>query len=177
MTDVILGVGSNRSWMGKNSLTLLSMACMEMEKLYPGITVSSVYRTKPMYVLNQEDFYNMAVRISVCEAVTPHKLLEQIHLIESSLGRDRSKEIRNGPRSIDIDIEFFGNQTVKTSDLEIPHPRIAERAFVLIPLLELLNDSADFINKADYEKLASQSDSQGVEKILSAQDFLKLKED
>ena len=177
MTDVILGVGSNRSWQGNDSIKILKKACDRLAACLSELTVSSVYRTKPMYVENQEDFYNMAVRGKVFDCVSPHKLLHTIHLIESSLGRDRSKEIRNGPRSIDIDIEIFGNQSVDTADLVIPHPRLNERAFVLIPMLELLKDSADFINRADYTLMAEKADRSGVEKILTSEDFIALKED
>ena len=70
--------------------------------------------------------------------------------IEQKFGRDRSLEVRNGPRSLDIDIELFGNQTVKKENLVIPHERLLERAFVLAPFLEVLQKNAD-VNKADIE--------------------------
>ena len=62
-----------------------------------------------MYVENQSDFYNMVMLGTLSDEYTPHKLLEYIHRVESLLGRNRAKEIRFGPRSIDIDIEFFGD--------------------------------------------------------------------
>lgn len=174
MIDVILGVGSNRSWQGNDSYKLLKKACNELGSLLSEFMVSSVYRTKPMYVENQDDFYNMVVRGKVDDSITPEFLLDQIHSIEASLGRDRSKEIRNGPRSIDIDIEFFGSQKINTQILQIPHPRIAERAFVLIPMLEILKESADFIKREVYAGYLAQTGTQGAEMILSAQDFIKI---
>ena len=89
-----------------------------------------------MDVTDQDDFYNMVVAGDF--RGTPRQLLEKIHAVEAELGRDRAKEFRNGPRSIDIDIEIFGKESVNESDLVIPHDRSTERAFVMKPLLEIL---------------------------------------
>lgn len=175
MTQVILGVGSNRSWQGNDSLVLLKKACDSLGSILSDITVSSVYRTKPMYVENQQDFYNMALCGYVTDSISPFILLDKIHEIEASLGRDRSKEIRNGPRTIDIDIEVFGHVSINTETLQIPHPRISERAFVLIPVLEILNESADFIKREKYAEYLKHTGSDGVEKVLSSLDFVKIK--
>lgn len=116
-----------------------------------------------MYVTDQEDFFNMVV--SGNYSGTPHQLLDQIHLVEAEYGRDRSKEIRNGPRSLDIDIELFGNLKVNETDLIIPHERMCERAFVLKPLVEVLKKSADD-NKADivfYEEKLKKIKDQKIE--------------
>ncbi len=172
MIDVILGVGSNRTWQGIDSISILKSACMCLKSLLSEFCVSSVYRTKPMYVKDQNDFYNMVVRGKIDKNHSPFQLLDDIHGIEAQFGRNRDNEIRNGPRSLDIDIEFFGNQIINTKDLQIPHPRINERPFVLIPMLELLKDSADFINKDEYLLYAKKADSSGVELIMSAQEFL-----
>ena len=171
MKDVILGLGSNRDWQGKKSPALLRLACEKLEELLSDFTVSSVYRTKPMYVENQNDFYNMAVRGKTDDEYSPFAFLEKIHEIEASLGRNRELEIRNGPRSIDIDIEFFGNDRIQTPELIVPHPRINERAFVLIPLLEILKENADFIKREDFAEKLKKIGSAGVEKIISARDF------
>ena len=103
---------------------------------------SSLYRTKPMYFENQSDFLNMVVAGKIKKDITPHSLLFEIHKIEECLGRNRALEKRNGPRSIDIDIEFFGNEHFSAHDLQIPHPRIFERPFVCVPLYEILPDFA-----------------------------------
>ncbi|MBR4321644.1 2-amino-4-hydroxy-6-hydroxymethyldihydropteridine diphosphokinase [Treponema sp.] len=164
---VILGLGSNKSFASLDSLQLLKRACDLLEPLFSDFCVSSVYRTKPMYVTDQADFYNMAV--SGHTALSAQVLLSKIHEIEAELGRDRKTEIRNGPRSIDIDIELFGKEEIHFSDpsdpmknLEIPHPRILERAFVLIPLLEVLPPDAD-IQREDFEKSLAKIGNQGVE--------------
>lgn len=143
MAFVCLGLGSNRAWHGMDSLALLRAAVRSLSELLSDMQASSVYVTKPMYLEEQADFYNMAVCGSVGTDVTPRVLLERIHEIEASLGRDREREVRNGPRSIDIDIELFGNERVQESDLEIPHPRLMERSFVLVPLCEALEKAGE----------------------------------
>ena len=95
-------------------------------------------------------------------------MLDDIHQIEAKFGRNRKKEIRNGPRTLDIDIELFGNQIIKTNTLEIPHIRIKERAFVLKPMLEILPNLADPIT-GDLFEIAffslSEEDKNSVFKI------------
>jgi 2-amino-4-hydroxy-6-hydroxymethyldihydropteridine diphosphokinase len=96
--------------------------------------VSKVYETEPYGYRNQSWFLNL-----VAEADTelfPMQLLRRIHQIERRLRRRRT--IRNGPRTIDIDIVFYGDAAMKTAELEIPHPRYRERAFVLAPLSDLI---------------------------------------
>ena len=140
-TCVVLGLGSNKVYDGKNSLELLTLAVKEISSYVSGISVSSVYRSRAMYLTEQADFYNMAAA-GFYEG-DAQSLLDKIHATEARLGRDRSKEVRNGPRSIDIDIELFGKETIKTAELIVPHERLCERAFVLKPLLEILNENAD----------------------------------
>lgn len=173
MKFVILGVGSNRSWMGNNSLELLRKACSELAEFVSDFKISSVYRTKPMYLQNQDSFLNMVLCGFVKDDITPQLLLEKIHKIEASLGRNRKNEVRNGPRSIDIDIEIFDKIKVSSSNLEIPHPRLKERAFVLIPILEIFEECADFIDRDEFVFWLKQLDVSDVEKILPKEEFLK----
>jgi len=94
---------------------------------------SSLYATEPVDVRPQNWFLNC-----VLEAETdlmPRQLLHVLQEVERSLGRRRL--IRRGPRAIDIDILFYGASVVRAADLEVPHPRMAERRFVLVPLAEL----------------------------------------
>ena len=155
MSCVVLGLGSNRSYNEMEPLELLQKAVTELNMIMDDTICSSVYRTKPMYVEDQEYFYNMVLLGSVHEEFDPEKLLSQIHDIEAKLGRDRSKELRFGPRSIDIDIEFFGDLDIHTVDLQIPHPRLHERAFVLQPLLEILPKTADILKGEKLSKIQS----------------------
>ena len=141
---VILGLGSNKSFGSHSCMELLSLAVGKLGGFIDGLVVSSVYKTAAMYVTDQDDFYNMVV--SGDYSGTPRQLLEKIHEVEAQLGRDRSREIRNGPRSIDIDIEMFGRESGREADLVIPHERLEERAFVLKPLLEIAEKDADKFN-------------------------------
>jgi len=127
--EVYLGLGSN---LGDRMSNLASA----VERLSRKITIkkiSSVYETEPVYYKEQPLYLN-AVLSAVTE-LDPFELLNFVKSIESDLGRQPS--FRNAPRTIDIDILFYGDQVAETAELIIPHPRIAERAFVLVPLAEI----------------------------------------
>lgn len=145
MNAVVLGLGSNRQFESGHIVLspaeILKAACEKLDKLLRQAVFSSVYITRPMYVENQCDFYNMVV--GGLWSGSARELLSATQAIEAEFGRDRSREIRNGPRSLDIDIELFGNGIINEPDLVIPHPRLKERSFVLVPLLEILEKSAD----------------------------------
>lgn len=95
--------------------------------------LSSVYETDPLGYTDQPNFLNMVVEIST--EFSPKELLAATSAIEERLGRRRV--VRWGPRTIDLDILLFDQVNIKTDALQIPHPRLAERAFVLIPLAEI----------------------------------------
>jgi 2-amino-4-hydroxy-6-hydroxymethyldihydropteridine diphosphokinase len=94
-----------------------------------------------MYVERQPRFLNAAATGTT--RLAPQALLEAVQGIERSLGRDRSGELRRGPRTIDIDLLLIEGILSDDPDLTLPHPRIGERAFVLVPLLELSPGLAD----------------------------------
>ncbi|WP_042220750.1 2-amino-4-hydroxy-6-hydroxymethyldihydropteridine diphosphokinase [Oceanobacillus manasiensis] len=95
--------------------------------------VSSIYETAPVGYANQADFLNMVVEVHTTDS--PLTLLDKCQEIEQLLGRKRG--IRFGPRTIDLDILLYNQENSKTERLIIPHPRMHQRAFVLIPLLEI----------------------------------------
>ncbi|MFG1359268.1 2-amino-4-hydroxy-6-hydroxymethyldihydropteridine diphosphokinase [Xanthobacter pseudotagetidis] len=103
---------------------------------------SSLYETPPWGPVPQGPYLNQVVEVA--SPMGPHALLDLALGIERQLGRDRSREVRYGPRRIDIDILWFEGETVAEEDLEIPHPRLMERAFVLVPLTEIAPDFAAF---------------------------------
>ncbi|MBR6565302.1 MAG: 2-amino-4-hydroxy-6-hydroxymethyldihydropteridine diphosphokinase [Spirochaetaceae bacterium] len=161
---VVLGLGSNRSYQNQSPRQLLEAACHLLAQRVVGLQSSSLYRTAPMYYEEQEDFYNMAVAGRF--AGSPRELLDFIHGVEAQLGRDRSKEFSNGPRSMDIDIELFGNQRVQEGDLTIPHPRMKERAFVLVPMLEVFLQNADLsIDRSFYTECLESLPHQEIERL------------
>lgn len=97
------------------------------------LKVSKVYETKAWGLKEQDDFLNLCVEIET--KLNPQELLEVCHKVEEELNRVRT--IRWGPRTIDVDILFFNDMLSLDENLTLPHPRIKERAFVLIPLMDL----------------------------------------
>ncbi|MBC8076565.1 MAG: 2-amino-4-hydroxy-6-hydroxymethyldihydropteridine diphosphokinase [Chloroflexales bacterium] len=95
--------------------------------------VSSLYETEPAYVLDQPRFLNGVLRGST--ALVPLDLLHALKQIEAAVGRLPGP--RNGPRPVDLDILHYGDLALDTPELTIPHPRMAERPFVLVPLAEI----------------------------------------
>ena len=164
MNTIVLALGSNKSFSGdkkKSPIELLQKACELLASELKNIVKSSVYKTKPMYVEDQEWFFNMVIS---CEwaGTDPQALLDFTQSVEKQLGRDRTKEYRNGPRTMDIDIVLFSNEVVNTERLQIPHPRLEERAFVLVPMVEIFTKSADK-RVGYYEKCLTLLDSSDVE--------------
>jgi len=98
---------------------------------------SSLYRTAPIGYAEQPAFLNCVAKLET--ALPPQALLAQLQQIERNLGRVRS--FRNAPRAIDLDLLLYGSETLETPGLTLPHPRMHERAFVLVPLLELDADA------------------------------------
>nr|WP_218624972.1 2-amino-4-hydroxy-6-hydroxymethyldihydropteridine diphosphokinase [Sporosarcina sp. E16_3] len=96
-------------------------------------SVSSIYETAPVGFTDQADFLNMVVCVET--ALTAQALLDACQKIEHGLGRVR--DVRWGPRTADLDILLYNNENIETENLIVPHPRMYERAFVLIPLLEI----------------------------------------
>ena len=94
---------------------------------------SSLYETKPMYMENQGWFLNGVAKVET--ELKPKKLLEFLKSTEKKMGRKETE--RNGPRIIDLDILFYGDQILSDGDLHVPHPKLQERAFVLVPLVEV----------------------------------------
>ncbi len=174
MKRVLLGLGSNKSYNGLAPMELLSHAGRELSHLMKDVHFSSVYRTKAMYVEDQEDFYNAAAVGWVSDDTDAFDFLHKIHEIETKYGRDRSREVRFGPRSLDIDIELFGDERIESPELQLPHIRMEERAFVLIPSIEVLKYSADELVREKYIKcLEAVKETGGADGIIKLQSFPK----
>tara|TARA_B100001123_G_scaffold448842_2_gene611637 strand:- start:739 stop:1230 length:492 start_codon:yes stop_codon:yes gene_type:complete len=133
VTIAYIGIGSNLGNRVENLHSALRLidGIMTLEQL------SGTYETAPKYVLDQPPFLNMAIGgETLCK---PLPLLEMLKRFELEIGREPSEE-RYGPRVIDLDILFYGNDIVNMPGLSIPHPFIAEREFVLRPLAEIAPD-------------------------------------
>ena len=98
------------------------------------IVSSSYYESEPLYNKNQPEFLNSVVKF--CTSLKPFEVLDVTQKVEKMLGRSKKTE-KNQPRNIDIDILFFGDSVIETEKLSIPHPMIALRKFVLLPLAEI----------------------------------------
>ncbi len=126
-----LGLGSN---LGDRLTTL--QAAVDLLHADPATRVdevSSVYETDPVGGPDQEPFLNLAVRVATRRS--PRRLLRLCNQVEARLGRIRG--VRWGPRTIDIDVLVYDDRRVRTRDLVIPHPRLVERPFALVPLMEV----------------------------------------
>ncbi len=127
MKTIYLGLGSNVGMRDENVRRSILMLKPEIAI----IQVSPLYDTEPMYNTGQPRFLNV-----VCEATTEISaadVLKKIKGIENAMGEHKHNE----PRVIDLDLLFYGSETVDTPELKVPHPRIAERAFVLIPMSDI----------------------------------------
>ena len=127
--EVYLALGSNLG----DRMGNLASAVEHLSQKVNIKKVSSVYETEPVYYREQPAFLNAV--LSAVTRIDPFELLRFVKSIESDLGRQPS--FRNAPRLIDVDILFYGDRVIETPELTIPHPRIAERAFVLVPLAEI----------------------------------------
>jgi 2-amino-4-hydroxy-6-hydroxymethyldihydropteridine diphosphokinase len=122
---------------------------------------SSDYRTPPWGVTDQGDFINACIAVET--RLSPRGLLDRAHAVERAFGRDRQRETRWGPRSIDIDIIDYDGMVLDDPLLTLPHPRALERAFVLVPLAEIapdatiagrsLRDALEHLDRGGIEKL------------------------
>ena len=129
------------------------------------VAVSSLYRTPPWGKLDQPDFLNAAAEIST--ALAPRALLDLCLEAERKLKRVR--EERWGPRLIDIDILVFGDRIIHETGLEVPHPRMLERAFVLAPLAEIAPELA--VGGRSVSERLSAVDISGIERLASGRDW------
>ncbi len=132
-----VGLGGN---MGDAEATL--RAALEQLDALPGtrlLAASSLYRTAPVGGIEQADFVNAVAQLHTI--LGPEELLQALFTIERSHGRDRAREQRWGPRTLDLDLLLYGEDEIDVEGLTVPHPRIAERAFVLVPLVEIAPDA------------------------------------
>ena len=170
MTTVYLGLGSNLGDRKQNlarALELLSQH-LKIEQ------VSSIYETEPVGYEQQPLFLNAVCRIST--ELNPEKLLRLAKKIEAKLGRAPS--FPNAPRPIDIDILLYGDEVFSDKELTIPHPRLAERAFVLMPLAEIAPDLVHPKNEKTIKELLDDlGNMTGVRKWAEAREIMTRRQD
>ena len=142
------------------SLAILEGAMKSLEKT-PGIIIkakSSLYRTAPVGGPSQPDYLNGAAILEV--QLSPQKLLDTLLNIEQEFGRVRQEHW--GPRTLDLDILLFDDLILETPDLQIPHPRMTQRAFVLVPLAEIAPDWIEPVSREPISQLLQKLDCSNV---------------
>ncbi|MEW6231015.1 MAG: GTP cyclohydrolase MptA [Chloroflexota bacterium] len=155
--NVYLGLGGNLGDRQSNLVQALQhiRARAAIEK------VSACYETRPVGYLEQPDFLNIACLITT--VLSPHELLRFLKQIERRMGREPS--FRNAPRPIDIDILFYDDLIMESPELTIPHPRLGERAFVLVPLAEIAADLVHPTLNLTVAELLQRVDREGVTRV------------
>lgn len=157
MWRIGLSLGSNEG----DSLGILRGAVGRlMDVALNETTVSAAYRTKPMGDMNQPDFVNLAVLGRT--GLTCWEFLDFVAGLEKWAGRVRNSERPKGPRTLDVDIIFFGSLQIETAVLTLPHPRFRERAFVLRPLLDLDPSLRDPVSGFSFSGFLAKLPDQGV---------------
>jgi 2-amino-4-hydroxy-6-hydroxymethyldihydropteridine diphosphokinase len=158
LIPVFIGLGSNLGDpVAQIRSAMQALAAMPETRL---VRRSSLYRNPPSGYLDQPEFVNAAAQIET--RLEPRELLEQLLAIERVHGRVR--DLPNGPRTLDLDILLYGERTVREPRLTIPHPRMLERAFVLVPLAEIAPEAV-VPGRGRIADLAAKLDASGMVKL------------
>ena len=159
MIRVFLGIGTNLGDRERNLQDALAVLSQKMVILKE----SSIYQTAPWGYLDQPAFLNQVIKAQT--DLSSLNLLGFLKDTEKQLGRQAN--FRYGPRLIDLDILFYGNRIIQTPRLQVPHPRLTQRAFVLVPLAEIAPEFVHPQNKQTITQLlAALPDLGGVEKCV-----------
>ena len=154
---VYLALGSNLG----NRLENLQQAIAALSPQMDVKAKSHVYETPPWGYEDQPKFYNQVVKADTY--VQPEPLLKHIKRLETALGRQVS--FQNGPRLIDIDLLFYDQVVLSTPLLTLPHPRLQERGFVLLPLMEIVPDFVHPVLKKSVREMTSACNLEGINQV------------
>ena len=136
-----IGLGGNLPGAAGQPEATLAAAVERLCALGRVIARSSLYSTEPVGFVDQPRFVNAVIALET--ALQPRDLIDALLKIEQEFGRDRSAGVANGPRTLDLDILLIEGVYINEPGLEVPHPRLAERAFVLVPLNEIAPQARD----------------------------------
>ncbi len=159
MVSILVGLGSNLG----DRLRYFELALLEIKKI-PETKVkkiSSVYETEPVGIKEQPKFFNAALELE--SSLSPQELFQKFKLIEQHIGR--TSTVRWGPREIDIDLLYYDDAVRSEGGVRIPHPEVAKRRFVLVPLCEIAENFVDPILQMPLRDLLQRcSDTSAVQK-------------
>ncbi len=158
MKTAFLALGSNVGDREANLRTAVTLLQGDEIRVRRG---SSLYETAPQELLDQPSFLNAVVNVET--SLFPLQLLARVREIERKMGRRRVTP--KGPRNIDIDILFYGRNVIATAELEVPHPRIAQRRFVLEPLAEIAPEFRHPLTGKTASEMLATLEQQGVRRL------------
>jgi len=159
MAEALVGLGGNIEEVRATLDRAVAAFCDESDVRL--VARSSDYATPPWGVVDQPPFVNRCIGIET--KLTPRALLDRALAVERTLGRDRARERRWGPRPVDIDLLAYDDVEIAEPDLTLPHPRLFERAFVLVPLAEIVPDRV--IAGVRVRDALARVDTRGIEKL------------
>lgn len=151
---IVLGLGGNTG--GDEAVLARFGAAARAVRRWGAVRASSVYRTAPLGGPTQPDFLNAALAIDAGEGIDPRELIADVLELERACGRDRAREVRWGPRAIDIDVLLWGARVIDRPGppaIRVPHERLTTRAFAVAPTIELVGD--DTVVPGDRRTLAT----------------------
>ena len=155
---VYLALGSNLG----NRLENLKQAIVSLTPQLEVKSKSQVYETPPWGYEDQPKFLNQVIKAETY--LDPERLLKHLKRLEVALGRKNS--FPNGPRSIDMDLLFYDDLVLNKPSLVLPHPRLHERAFVLLPLMDIAPDLVHPVTGKTVREMAEQCSMEGIEKFV-----------
>jgi 2-amino-4-hydroxy-6-hydroxymethyldihydropteridine diphosphokinase len=158
MTEALVALGGNIGDVRQTLNRAIGQFCRN------GVTLlarSSDYRTPPWGVADQPPFVNCVIAVE--SALAPRMLLDRALQTEREFGRDRTSEHRWGPRPVDIDLLTYGKVVLSESTLTLPHPRLLERAFVLVPLAEIRPDL--IVEGTSIKAVLATLDQSGIQRL------------
>lgn len=162
MAEALIGLGGNLGEVRKTIGRAIARLCGGT-----GVRLtarSCDYATPPWGVLDQPPFVNACIAVET--TLTPRELFARMQAIERELGRDRGRAQRWGPRAIDLDLLAYDDMALNDPDLTLPHPRLLERAFVLVPLAEIAADR--LIAGTRVRDALAKVDAAGIERLPAA---------
>ncbi len=161
MHKVFLGIGGNVGNKQKNFNEALILVEKHLGEI---VKTSSIYETPPWGFHADENFWNQAILIKT--DLSAHILISEIHKIEMHFGRQREADGHYSSREMDIDILYFDEEHIENESLTVPHPRIAQRKFVLVPLVEIDPDFVHpLLHQSNFQLLENCKDGSVIKRV------------